>query len=79
MSERVDVEVRFPLARVPNRDETRSLIRQGYGKAKELLGPGRVLGFMSMAVATDGNSGQPVLLCRYACEAPESVQVATQN
>lgn len=74
MSERTQVVVEFPLARVPNRDELRSLCKQGFGEAKKIVGPGRVLGIVSTAVATDRNAGGPVLLVKYAVDAPEAIQ-----
>lgn len=74
MSERTEVVVEFPLNRAPNAAELRSLCKQGFGEAKKLIGPGKVLGIVSTATAADRKTGGPVLLVKYAVTAPESLQ-----
>lgn len=74
MSERTEVVVEMPLARVPSSDEMRDLLKQAFGEAKKLVGPGRVLGMVSRASATHRLTGQPLLLVKFAVEAPESLQ-----
>lgn len=76
MSERTTVVVEFPLARVPSSVELRQLCKQGFTEAKRLVGPGRVLGITSTAVATSRDTGGPVLLVKYAVDAPEALQAA---
>lgn len=74
MSERTEVVVEMPLARRPTQDEGRELMRQAFGEAKKLVGPGRVLGIISRAFGTHRLSSQPTLIVTFAVEAPESLQ-----
>jgi hypothetical protein len=74
MSERTEVVVELPLARIPNGDETRELYRQAFAEAKKLVGPGRVLGIVSRAFGVHRLTDQPTLIIRFAVEAPESIQ-----
>lgn len=76
LSERAEVIVEFPLARAPSKVELRSLVRQSFGLCRQRIGPlGRILGVVSTVVATKRETGQPVLLVRFAVEAPESAQL----
>jgi len=74
MSERTEVVVELPLARVPSRDEIRGLLKQAFGEAKNLVGPGRVLGIVSRGVGVHRLTDQPTLIVKFAVEAPESIQ-----
>lgn len=76
MSERTRVVVELPLARPPSREESRELLKQAFGEAKKLVGPGRVLGIISRAVGVHRLTSQPTLLVTFAVEAPESLQPA---
>ncbi len=74
MSERRNVQVRFPLGRVPTSDEMRKMLRDSFAEAQKIIGPGKVLGIVSRAVAEDRETGQPVFLVTLACLAPEALQ-----
>lgn len=74
MSERTEVVVEMPLAREPSPDEARDLIKQAFGEAKRLIGPGRVLGVTHYAIGVHRITDEPNLLVRFAVEAPESLQ-----
>lgn len=74
VSERTEVVVELPLARVPNREEARDLLKQAFAEAKKLVGPGRVLGIVSRGIGVHRLTDQPTLLVRFAVEAPESLQ-----
>lgn len=74
MSERTEVIVELPLARMPNREEGRDLLKQAFGEAKKLIGPGRVLGITSRAFGVHRLTDQPTLIVKFAVEAPESLQ-----
>ena len=74
MSERTQVVVEMPLARMPNAEEGRDLLRQAFGEAKKLVGPGRVLGIVSRAFGVHRITSQPTLIVTFAVEAPESLQ-----
>lgn len=74
MSERTEVVVEMPLARMPNREEGRDLLKQAFGEAKKLVGPGRVLGITSRAFGVHRLTDQPTLIVKFAVEAPESLQ-----
>lgn len=74
MSERTEVVVEMPLARRPTPDEGRALIKQAFGEAKKLVGPGRVLGITSRAFGVHRITDQPTLIVKFAVEAPESLQ-----
>jgi hypothetical protein len=74
MSERTEVMVELPLARMPNAEEGRDLLKQAFGEAKKLVGPGRVLGIVSRGFGVHRITQQPTLLVKFAVEAPESIQ-----
>lgn len=74
MSERTEVIVEMPVNRLPVGQEARDLLKQAFGEAKKLVGPGRVLGIVSRGVATSRETGQPVVIVKFAVEAPESIQ-----
>lgn len=74
MSERTEVVVEMPLARMPNREEGRDLLKQAFSEAKKLVGPGRVLGVTSRAFGVHRLTDQPTLIVKFAVEAPESLQ-----
>lgn len=74
MSERTEVVVELPLGRMPSPDEGRALIKQAFGEAKKLVGPGRVLGITSRAVGVHRITSQPTLIVKFAVEAPEALQ-----
>ncbi len=74
MSERTEVVVELPLARMPNAEEGRALFKQAFGEAKKLVGPGRVLGITNRAFGVHRLTDQPTLIVTFAVEAPESIQ-----
>lgn len=74
MSERTEVVVELPLTHRPSSDEGRDLLRQAFGEAKKLVGPGRVLGIVSRAIGVHRLTNQPTLIVKFAVEAPESLQ-----
>lgn len=74
MSERTQVVVEMPLVRRPTREEGNALLREAFGEAKKLVGPGRVLGIVNRAVGTHRLTSQPTLIVTFAVEAPESIQ-----
>lgn len=74
MSERTEVIVELPLAKMPTSEEGRGLIKQAFGEAKKLVGPGRVLGITSRAFGVHRLTSQPTLIVKFAVEAPESIQ-----
>lgn len=74
MSERTEVVVELPLARMPSPDEGRDLFKQAFVEAKKLVGPGRVLGITSRAFGVHRITSQPTLIVKFAVEAPESLQ-----
>jgi hypothetical protein len=74
MSERTKVVVEMPLTRRPSPQEGRELLKEAFGKAKELVGPGRVLGIVNRAFGTHRLTSQPTLIITFAVEAPESLQ-----
>lgn len=74
MSERTEVMVELPLARMPTAEEGRDLLKQAFGEAKKLVGPGRVLGIVSRGFGVHRITQQPTLLVKFAVEAPESIQ-----
>lgn len=74
MSERAEVMVELPLERMPSAEEGRQLIKQAFGEAKKLVGPGRVLGIVSRGFGVHRLTDQPTLLVKFAVEAPESLQ-----
>lgn len=74
MSERTEVIVELPLARRPTNEEGHELLKQAFGEAKKLVGPGRVLGIVSRAVGVHRLTDQPTLVVKFAVEAPESLQ-----
>jgi hypothetical protein len=74
MSERTEVVVELPLARMPSFEESRNLLKQAFAEAKKLIGPGRVLGVVSRGFGVHRLTDQPTLLVRFAVEAPESIQ-----
>lgn len=74
MSERTEVVVEFPLAKVPSDDEMRRMLKDSFKEAKKLIGPGTVLGIVSRAIAENKETGQPVLLVKLAVTAPEALQ-----
>lgn len=77
MSERTTVVVEFPLTRKPTVQEARDIYWQGFAKAKELVGPGTVLGIVSSAMGESKATGQPVFLIKFAVDAPEAIQAAS--
>ena len=74
MSERTQVVVELPLTRRPTPEEGRDLLKQAFGEAKKLVGPGRVLGIVSRAIGVHRLTSQPTLIVKFAVEAPESLQ-----
>jgi hypothetical protein len=74
MSERTEVIVELPLARRPTPNEGRALLKQAFGEAKKLVGPGRVLGITSRAFGVHRLTDQPTLIVKFAVDAPESIQ-----
>ncbi len=74
MSERTEVMVELPLARMPSPEEGRDLLKQAFGEAKKLVGPGRVLGIVSRGFGVHRLTDQPTLLVKFAVEAPEAIQ-----
>lgn len=74
MSERTNVRVEFPLGRMPTEPEMRQMLRDSFKEAKKIIGPGKVLGIVSRAVAENRETGQPVFLVTLACLAPEALQ-----
>lgn len=80
MSERTNLIVELPLDRPPaNRAEQRQLYDTALAKAKEMVGPGRVLGVAKAYMATHAITSQPTLIFNFAVEAPEKLQKATLN
>lgn len=74
MSERTEVVVELPLARRPTPEEGRDLLKQAFGEAKQLVGPGRVLGIVSRGIGVHRLTSQPTLIVKFAVEAPEAIQ-----
>ena len=74
MSERTEVIVEMPLAHRPTSTEGRTLVKQAFDEAKKLVGPGRVLGIVSRAIGVHALTSQPILIVKFAVEAPESIQ-----
>jgi hypothetical protein len=74
MSERTEVVVELPLARMPSPEEGRDLLKQAFGEAKKLVSPGRVLGITNRAFGVHRLTDQPTLIITFAVEAPESLQ-----
>lgn len=74
MSERTEVVVEMPLARRPTDEEGRALLKQAFGEAKKLVGPGRVLGIVSRGFGVHKVTSQPTLIVKFAVEAPEGLQ-----
>lgn len=74
MSERRNVCVEFPLAKMPNRVEYRTMLKESFKEAKKLIGPGQVLGIASTAMAENRETGQPTFLVTLACLVPEALQ-----
>lgn len=74
MSERTEVVVEMPLARRPTPEEGRDLLKQAFGEAKKLVGPGRVLGIVGRAFGVHRITSQPTLIVTFAVEAPEILQ-----
>lgn len=74
MSERTEVVVEMPLSRRPSPEEGRDLLKQAFGEAKKLVGPGRVLGIVSRGIGVHRITGQPNLIVKFAVEAPEAIQ-----
>ena len=74
MSERTEVVVEQMLDRRPTPEEGRELVKQAFAQAKQLVGPGRVLGIVSRAVAVHRLTNKPTLIIKFAVEAPESIQ-----
>lgn len=74
MSERTEVIVELPLARMPLREEGRDLLGQAFAEAKKLVGPGRVLGITGRAFGVHRLTDQPTLIVKFAVDAPEYLQ-----
>lgn len=74
MSERTEVMVEFPLARVPSDTDLRQMLRDSFKEAKKIIGPGTVHGIVSRAIAENKETGQTVLLVKLAVTAPEALQ-----
>jgi hypothetical protein len=75
MSERTEVEVLVPLEHRPvDEAERKMVLRAAMKSCRELLGPGRILGLVSVASCEHELTGQPAARFRFAVEAPESLQ-----